>query len=403
MAWENTLAHWAQALRDTANLPARLVLWDGRHLELGDFATPKVTLTFRSAKALALLLSPSLERLAEGYISGGIDVDGELSEIIQLAYGLAQRTPRRPPHRMSVRLSRWFAHTRVRDRRAIAFHYDVSNDFYRLWLDANMVYSCAYFEQGDESLDEAQVKKIDYILTKLQLRPGQRLLDLGCGWGALVLRAASRYGAQCVGITLSQQQYDLARERVRAVGLAGQVDIRLQDYRDVSGRFDRIASVGMFEHVGHRNLPLYFSRICELLADDGLALNHGITSTDADSGATVLGGGEFISRYVFPDGELPHISLALQAAQRGGLEVVDVETMRRHYARTLDCWVRNFEVQTPAIRQHVDETTWRIWRIYLAGCAFAFARGDISVYQMLCRKTGQSVDALPWSRRYMYE
>ena len=206
-----------------------------------------------------------------------------------------------------------------------------------------MVYSCAYFENGDEDLATAQLKKIDHILTKIQLQPGQRLLDIGCGWGALVIRAAQKFGAKCVGVTLSQNQFDLATQRVKDAGLEGQVEIRLQDYRDIDGQFDRITSVGMFEHVGRKNLPGYFQQIHDLLADDGVAMNHGITSTDAESGETALGGGEFIDRYVFPDGELPHIGLALESLQRGGLEAVDVESLRRHYARTLDIWAERFE------------------------------------------------------------
>jgi len=403
MRWEHTLACWVSVLRDQADLPARVVLWNGRQLDLGRFDTPKVTLTLRSVSALPLLLRPSLDRLAEGYISGRIDVEGALEDIIQLGYALAVSSGQQPAYNLLERVSGWFAHTRARDRRAIAHHYDVSNEFYRLWLDQNMVYSCAYFEHGDEDLETAQVRKIDHLLTKLQLRPGQRLLDIGCGWGALVLRAASVFGARCVGITLSQQQCELARERVRKAGLEERVEIRLQDYREVSGPFDRITSVGMFEHVGQLNLPLYFSRVCELLADDGLAINHGITSTDADSGATPFGGGEFIARHVFPDGELAHISLALHAAQRGGLEAIDVENLRRHYAHTLKWWAQNFEAHTAEIRRCVDERTYRIWRIYLAGCAHAFARGDIAVYQILCQKARRDADTLPWSRRYMYE
>jgi len=401
MFWEKKLAQWVSDVRAKANVPARLVLWNGDQLDFGTFAAPQVTLKVNTAAALPLLLEPSLDNLGEAYVKGKIDIEGKLSDIITVSYSLARSTMTSAGKLARVR--RYFTHTKNSDKKAIQYHYDVSNDFYRLWLDENMVYSCAYFERGDEDLATAQVKKIDHILTKIQLEPGQSLLDIGCGWGALVLRAAGKFGARCVGVTLSQNQFDLATERVKAAGLQDQIEIRLQDYRDVQGQFDRITSVGMFEHVGRKNLPLYFARIRELLADDGVALNHGITSTDAESGETALGGGEFIDRYVFPDGELPHISLALEAAQRGGLEAFDVESLRRHYARTLDIWTENFEATAEAARKLVVDEKFRIWRVYLAGCAFAFEHDDVSIYQIVCRKAGRSATTLPWSRRYMYE
>ena len=206
--------------------------------------------------------------------------------------------------RRSVRMVR---HTREIDAAAIAYHYDVSNEFYAHWLDAQMVYSCAYFRSPEDSLETAQVQKIDHVLRKLRVSPGDRLLDVGCGWGALVIHAAERFGARALGITLSRNQYEYARERIAAAGLAGRCEVRLEDYRDVAGKYDRIASIGMFEHVGLKNLRGYFTRINELLADDGTFLNHGITSTDPDSAETPWGGGEFIERYVFPHGELPHV------------------------------------------------------------------------------------------------
>ena len=346
MFWEKKLAQWVEDVKTKANLPARLVLWDGQQHDFGQFAAPQVTLHVKSATALPYLLEPSLDNLGEAYVKGKIDIEGKLSDIINISYQLARNTVTSASKLARVR--RYFHHSKSSDKKAIQYHYDVSNEFYKLWLDENMVYSCAYFENGDEDLATAQIKKIDHILTKIQLQPGQRLLDIGCGWGALVLRAAQKFGAKCVGVTLSQNQFDLATARVKAAGLEDQIEIRLQDYRDVQGQFDRITSVGMFEHVGRKNLPGYFEKIHDLLVDDGMAMNHGITSSDSDSGETALGGGEFIDRYVFPDGELPHIGLALEAMQRGGLEAVDVESLRRHYAHTLDLWAENFEA-------HADE------------------------------------------------
>jgi len=301
-------------------------------------------------------------------------------------------------------LQRWrpAPHTRAQDAAAVRYHYDVSNAFYQAWLDPGMVYSCAYFEQGDETLADAQRKKIDHILRKINLRPGQSLLDIGCGWGALAIRAAQRYGARCVGITLSENQAALAREQVARAGMGHLVEIRLEDYRDVKGKFDRVTSVGMFEHVGQRQLPAYFARMRALLDEDGVAMNHGITSTHVHGQPAPYGGGEFIGRYVFPHGELAHVGAVLRAMQEGGLEALDVENLRRHYARTCAAWTDNYEANAAQIRTLTDARRFRIWQVYLAGCTYAFSQDWISLYQIVCRKAGKDPGAIPWSRRYMY-
>lgn len=402
MLWEKKLSQWATSLREQADLPLRIAFPSGQRFDLGNFQTPAVTVHVKSLAALRYLLHADLGKLGEAYVNDKIDIEGKLGDIIEYGYALVQKTASAARRRRS-RLRPLLAHTKKADREAIAHHYDVSNDFYRLWLDERMVYSCAYFEQGDEDLGTAQLKKIDHILRKIRLRPGDTLLDIGCGWGALAIRAAQAFGARCVGITLSQQQLELARERVAQAGMSDRVDIRLEDYRDATGRFDRVTSVGMFEHVGLNNLPAYFACMHRLLKDGGLMMNHGITSTDAFSKDTPFGGGQFISKYVFPDGELPHISLALQAMQQGGLEVLDVENLRRHYARTLECWSNNFEAHREDIQRVVPETVYRVWRLYLAGCAQAFERDDIAIFQVVCQRTGQSAQSIAWNRRYMYD
>jgi cyclopropane-fatty-acyl-phospholipid synthase len=402
---ESALTPWVAQLKNRANLPV-LLQW-GEHpapdsgLRLGDFEQPRVVIKVRKAAAVPKLLSPSLDSLGEAYVEGLIDVEGSVEDILDMAHRLAEAGS--GTESRLTRIVRHFQHSKKSDQEAVQYHYDVSNDFYQAWLDPRMVYSCAYFENGDESLEEAQLKKIDHILTKVQLRQDQRLLDIGCGWGALVIRAAQKFGARCVGITLSQRQFELATERVRAAGLQDQVEIRLQDYRDVQGPFDRITSVGMFEHVGLDYLQGYFARIRELLTDDGWVLNHGITSTDANDGETSHGGGRFIDRYVFPQGELPHISTVLRTLQAGGLEALDVESLRRHYARTTGLWSQAFEAAGDRLRTLVDERRWRIWRVYLAGCQWAFEHDEISLYQVLCRKAGLQARSLPWSRRWMYQ
>jgi cyclopropane-fatty-acyl-phospholipid synthase len=398
---EKKFANWVQALRNEAALPLRLELWNGQHV---DFCTdtPQVTIRVPQPSALGYLLRPSLLNLGTAYVEGKIEVKGKSAAMIAIVTALAGNLMKQEG-RISRLLNITAHHTRSRDAEAIRYHYDVSNDFYAQWLDHNMVYSCAYFENGDETLGSAQLKKIDHILTKIQLQPGQQLLDIGCGWGALVIRAAQKYGAHCVGITLSENQYLLARERVRRAGLEQQVEIRLQDYRDLNGSYDRITSVGMFEHVGLRHLPSYFRKINSLLDENGIALNHGITSTDPESRETPYDGGKFIEKYVFPEGELPHIGTVLKTMQEGGLETLDVENLRRHYARTCGIWADNFEKHASAIRQTTDDRHFRIWHVYLAGSAYAFANDWISLYQVLCTKAGRDAAALPWSRRYMYD
>lgn len=376
------------------DLPLRLRLWDGSAFDLG--VQPVVTLSVKNVAALRHLLDPTLDSLGQAYVEGDIDVEGRLTDVIWAAAQLAAHAGAKP--RRGTRMVR---HTRKIDAEAIAYHYDVSNEFYAQWLDRNMVYSCGYFRSPEDSLEAAQLQKIDHILTKIGLLPGDRLLDVGCGWGALALRAAEKFGAKVLGITLSQKQYELACERIAAAGLQDRCEVRIEDYRDVTGSFDRITSVGMFEHVGLRNLHGYFSKLRGLLADDGVMMNHGITSTDADSAETPFGGGDFMDRYVFPHGELPHIGLVLREMSLAGLEVMDVENLRRHYALTLEHWAERFEAASEKLRASAGEKRWRIWRVYLAGCAYGFSHDWMSIHQVLAVKSG-GICPLPLTRGYMY-
>ena len=396
---QNRLSAWMAGVTSQIKLPLRVELWNGQKL---DFSTeaPRVTIRLPQASAARYLLTPSLSNLGTAYVEGDIEVKGAASDMISIVNALAKSTL--TTDGKLARIVRTFTHDRKKDAEAIRYHYDVSNAFYQQFLDPDMLYSCAYFEHGDEDLATAQHKKIDHILTKIGVQPGHTLLDIGCGWGALVIRAAQKFGARCVGITLSQNQYDLAQERVKAAGLEDRIEIRIQDYRDVRGTFDRITSVGMFEHVGLKHLPEYFGIINRLLAEDGVVMNHGITSTDPENGETPYGGGEFIEKYVFPHGELAHLSTVIRTMQEGGLEVRDVENLRRHYARTCALWTENFERNAEHIRQTAEPKTFRIWHVYLAGCAYAFAHDWISLYQIVCGKAGQDPAQMPWSRRYMY-
>lgn len=396
--------HVVTALRQGSaerHLALNLEFWDGHRESLGGPA--RVTVRLNRPEAARRLLRPDLGALGRAYVEGEIDVIGPAQEVVRLAVELSRGLVRE-------RLLPWFAgwpgrHSMASDQRAIAHHYDVSNEFYQLWLDRAMVYSCAYFRDGDESLDDAQQNKLDLICRKLQLRPGEQLLDIGCGWGALLFWAQRHYGVKAVGVTLSTRQYEHVRDRIAQLGLAGQVEVRLQDYRQIPGaeRFDKIASVGMFEHVGLKNLPVYFATIHRLLKRGGLVLNHGITTTSGDA-AVREGGGEFIDRYVFPDGELPELSRALAEMAGQQLEVFDVEGLRPHYAQTLMHWVTRLEAQREEAIRLVGEKTYRVWRIYMAGSAHAFENGWISVYQLLAAKGGgPGYTAQAWNRAHMLQ
>ena len=383
------------------NVPLAIELWNGKRYALGEH--PTVTLRVPAASAIRYLAHADLGKLGEAFVEGHIDVEGPIADAIRAAESLARRLGGDKKGRLPGLL--WNLHTKKADSAAIRYHYDVSNDFYALWLDRRMVYSCAYFRTGEESIDQAQEQKLDHICRKLMLRPGERFLDIGCGWGGLVMHAAERYGVKALGITLSENQHALANERIRAAGLQDRCEVRLQDYRDVpgEGEFDKIASIGMFEHVGLKNLPVYFGAIRRLLAGGGVVLNHGITSVDPESRSVGLGAGEFIGKYVFPHGELPHLSLVIREMAAAGLEVMDSETLRLHYAKTLAQWSTRLEASLEKAREFAGEKRLRIWRTYLAGCAHAFARGWVSIQQVLATKPADpTVNPLPWTREYMY-
>jgi cyclopropane-fatty-acyl-phospholipid synthase len=346
-------------------------------------------------------------RLAEAYVAGELAVDGRVEDVLSVGIALAEKLGKAPVLRrlaaLAARLPR--RHSKARDAVWVRYHYDVSNEFYRLWLDRHMVYSCAYFMTGEEDLDTAQEQKLDHICKKLRLAPGERLLDIGCGWGGLLNWAAAHYGVSGVGVTLSRPQAELARERAAQSGLTERLEFRVEDYRDIAGEgeFDKIVSVGMYEHVGIANLPRYFATIARLLKPGGLMLNHGITAGDRDGRAQGPPGGEFIDRFVFPGGELPHISRALYEIAGAGLEIVDVEDLRPHYPPTLKHWVRRLEAAREAAIAAAGIERYRIWRLYMAGMAHAFDRDWLSVAQVLAIKPLPRGPApRPWTRQYQY-
>jgi len=295
-----------------------------------------------------------LGNIGKAYVEGWIDLEGDLATILSIADHLVEPQKHDKP---SSRLLSYLKHFSWFDRRHIAYHYDVSNDFYALWLDGNMVYSCAYFKHPDDDLDTAQIQKLDHICRKLQLQPGERFLDIGCGWGALMRHAAKYYGVHATGVTLSKQQFEYAKTRIEKEGLKNQCTVLFEDYRKLpaSEPFDKIASVGMFEHVGRARLFEYFAKVRSILKDGGLFLNHGITSGNVGQGGVGSGGGDFIDTYVFPGGELTHIAEVLQRTSQSLLETVDLESLRPHYSRTLWHWVQRLDAHKEKAIQLVGE------------------------------------------------
>ncbi|MBZ5682865.1 MAG: cyclopropane-fatty-acyl-phospholipid synthase family protein [Acidobacteriia bacterium] len=380
---------------------------------------PRFTLVLKHPGALrAMFSSPSELTLGEAYIHDDFDIEGDIEAAFDLAdYLLGQERSLWESFDLSERLHRLpksdrpraslhpieiggRVHTKDRDRKAISYHYDLPAEFYALWLDRHVVYSCAYFAAPDEDLESAQVRKLDYICRKLRLRRGERLLDIGCGWGALIMHAVAQYGVEAVGITLSVPQAEMARERLREAGLNDRCRVEVSDYRDIDHdqQYDKIVSVGMFEHVGEALLPEYFRRAWDLLRPAGVFLNHGI----AYSATYHRRGPSFTDLYAFPGGELVPISTSLRAAELTGFEVRDVESLREHYALTLRHWVRRLENCREEARRITSDTTYRIWRVQMAGSAHGFRIGRLNVYQTLLAKPLRGQCGLPLTRDDWY-
>ena len=383
------------------NVPVALVLPDGGRVALSE--SPEVEIVARTWSGLKALASPAMGALARAYVRNDIDFSGSARRVLDVAESLVGDIAHgRDP--LTARLRLW-KHQRRPNRANVQHHYDVSNAFYRLWLDERMVYSCAYFEREDDTLGRAQLAKIDHICRKLRLRPGERFLDIGCGWGALVMHAAETYGVRATGITLSRNQYDHVKAEVAARGLASRVEVRLQDYLDLpeGELYDKIASVGMFEHVGVARFPKYFGKIWRVLAPGGFVLNHGITHNPLRAQSLGSGIGDFVEEYVFPGGELTHVHRVIEGMAAAGLEVVDAEALREHYARTLWRWTEAIEANAEAARREAGEARYRVWRVYLAGSAHAFDRGWLSLWQLLAGKPlPDGTLPHPLTRRYMY-
>lgn len=388
-------------------------------------ANAAVELAFREWSCLATLAAGQVGQLAEDIVEGQVVLHGRMRDVMAAAVHLLPGSPVQTNTAWWTQLLRrarsLAAHTHQRDAQQVQFHYDVSDDFYALWLDPRRVYSCAYWREPDLTLAQAQEAKLDHICRKLMLAPGERFLDVGAGWGGLLLWAAEHYGVDATGITLSRNQHAHVERLIEARGLRGRVRMQLCDYRDLdaSRPYDKIASVGMFEHVGLANMPVYFARLLQLLRPGGLVMNHGITAGGPASEQLGAGMGDFIEKYIFPGGELLHVSQVLREMAAGGLEMLDAENLRPHYARTLWAWSDALEAQLPQAQELLARTgragdaakVLRAYRLYLAGCAMSFEQGWIALHQVLASRPDGRMEtgairgaqsAYPFQRAYMY-
>lgn len=420
-AARTSLAILEELFRDYHPRAFAIRLWEGTTWEPEPGQPARFTLALKHPGSVRGMLLPGTElALGEAYIYDDFDVEGEIEAVfrlgdfvlghrpglldkLRLARGLWSLPDSHSPRdgRLAASLS-GRQHSVERDRVAVTYHYDVGNDFYSTFLDRQMVYSCAYFASADEDLDSAQARKLDYICRKLRLRSGQRLLDIGCGWGGLVMHAAREYGVEALGITLSRPQAEYASARIREAGLADRCRVEVVDYREVplDQEYDRLVSVGMFEHVGQAKLAEYLGRAWQLLKPGGAFLNHGIA---VNANAPAVKGRTFNDSYVFPDGELVPISTTLTTAELCGFEVRDVESLREHYMHTLRRWVRNLEAHRDAAIAATNEVTYRVWRLFLSGSAHSFRLGRINVYQsLLVKPNADGRSGVPLTRADWY-
>jgi len=407
--------------------------WDGA-IDHGARA-PFTLVLNRPAALRRMLLPPNEMSIVESYIAGDVDIEGSMeagsnlgeaiggrlhsplavARLVRLVAGLPGQAEddladiRFPEHARKLGPR----HTPVRDAAAIHYHYDVGNDFYKLWLDRRMVYSCAYFRTAEDSLDTAQEAKLDLICRKLRLKPGERFLDIGCGWGGLIMHAAEHYGVDATGITLSQNQAALAQERIERAGLGDRCRVAIRDYRTLNADdgYDKISSIGMIEHVGESHLPVYFDSAFRALKPGGLFMNHGIVSLSEPRPRPLREkifrkfwrADAFIDTYVFPDGKLTAAHEVIAAAEGAGFEVRDVESLREHYAMTLRHWVRRLEEKSAAATEQVGVHHFRIWRLYMAASANAFAKANINIIQtLLAKPDAHGKSNIPLTREDVY-
>lgn len=420
-----------QHLAEVSDLPLSVRLWDGTTVPLGAQASNSpLVVTIRSPGVISALVRwPTLDHFVRQYATGGIDFSG--GDLV--TFGEAIRSAKQKPRFRNLRKSillpaltpflfapsdrgqvqhafdgeyETVAADKRKDKDYVQFHYDVGNEFYKLFLDQEMVYSCGYFTDAGNSLDQAQQDKLDMICRKLRLAQGERFLDIGCGWGGLICHAARHYGVQARGVTLAQTQHDFVKEKIARLGLQDRVQVELKDYRELDGTYDKIASIGMFEHVGIANLPAYFAKLNSLLRDRGILLNHGIARRAKPIGVNAnkrRPEKNFIAKYIFPGGELDNIGHTLQMMEAGRFQVHDVEGWHQHYMLTTQAWCRRLTAHRDEAIRLVGPERYRLWVAYLAGVSFGFRDGTLQIFQVVASKHAQrGLADIPLTRADLY-
>lgn len=383
---------YKEFLKNSFNIPLMVTYWDQKTEQYG-MGDPDIHITIHKPIPIKSIMNNASLALGEAYMNKTIEIDGSIEKLILAAY---QSRDSFLYNKKFKQFMPTHTHSKNDDEEFVQDHYDIGNDFYKLWLDDTMTYSCAYFEKPDDTLKQAQLNKVHHILKKLNPQPGKTLVDIGCGWGTLMLTAAQEYHLKVTGITLSEEQYEYVVQKIKDLKLTDCAEVKLVDYREIKDqKWDYVVSVGMFEHVGHEDLPEYFQDVAQMLVDEGIALIHGITRQG--SGAL----NAWIDKWIFPGGYIPGLTENIDNILNAGLQLSDIEMLRRHYQRTLEIWEQNFQAHRAEVTQMMDERFSRMWELYLQACAASFASGNIDVVQYLISK-GPSGTNLPMTRDYVY-
>lgn len=373
--------------------PYDIKFWDGEVIHFGD-GKSKFKIIFNEPLSKSEILSDPSLALGEAYMNKQVDIEGSIEEVIESFYNNKDSFLSNNSDFLGIK--KLIKNNIGKSKENVQFHYDIGNDFYKLWLDETMTYSCGYFKSPTDSLVDTQKNKINHILKKLNIKEGDTLLDIGCGWGELIITAAKKYKVKAMGITLSTEQYNKVKEKIEVEGLKDLVEVELIDYRKLKNiKFDRIVSVGMIEHVGKDYIQEYFKTVHNLLNDNGISLVHGITGRDE------FAVNSWLNKYIFPGGYLPSIVNLVNTITTEGFYLIDLESLRMHYAITLEHWIKNFENALPEIEKIKDETFIRMWRLYLNACIASFKSGNIDIHQLLFTK--EVNNQLPLTRDYMYK